>query len=108
MAFLRVVVNGRGRIDREYAIGSERLDPCVAHHGDKLGIKIKTWRSTDSAKGSTVDGLPPLDGDLAPIAVGRGWPLLVEQRRSIAPLPERLRREGLATAGGRQLDLVRL
>ncbi len=107
MAFLLRVFTGGGRIDRKYAIGSRRLDPCVAPHGDKHGIEIKTWRATDNARDSTVDGLPPLDGDLARIAVGRGWLLRFDQRKTIAPLPERLRRERLATAGGRQLDRER-
>jgi hypothetical protein len=56
MAFLQRVFTGGGRIDPSYAIGSKRLDLCVAHHGDKFGIEVKIWRSTDNAKGSTVDG----------------------------------------------------
>jgi hypothetical protein len=107
MARFPRVGEGGGRIDREYAIGSRRLDPRVAHHGDKLGIEVKTWRSTDNAKVPTVDGPSSLDGALARIAVGRGRLLRFAQRKTIAPLPERLRREGLATAGGRQLDRVR-
>ena len=73
MAFLHRVVNGGGRIDREYSIGSKRLDLCVAHRGERLGIEVKTWRDVDKAKDPTIDGLTQLDGYLARIGVETGW-----------------------------------
>ncbi len=108
MAFLQRVVNGGGRIDREYAIGAKRLDLCVEYRGEKLGIEVKTWRESDKAKDPTIEGLPQLDGYLARIGVGRGWLLLFDQRKKVAPLPERLKREHIATGSGRQVELVRL
>lgn len=107
MAFLQRVVNGGGRIDREYAIGAKRLDPCIEYRGEKLGIEVKTWRESDKAKDPMIEGLPQLDGYLARIGATRGWILLFDQRRTVAPLPERLKLERLTSAGKRQVALVR-
>ena len=108
MAFLQRVVNGGGRIEREYAIGTKRLDLCVEHRGETLGIEVKTWRDTDRSRDPSIDGLEQLDGYLSRIGCERGWLVLFDQRTTVAPLPERMRREHLATAGGRAVDLVRL
>ena len=108
MAFLHRVVNGGGRIDREYAIGSKRLDLCVAHRGERLGIEVKTWRDADKAKDPTIDGLTQLDGYLARIGVGEGWLVLFDQRKSAPASPERQAVETVTTAGGRRVKVVRL
>ncbi|MEZ4405299.1 MAG: ATP-binding protein [Polyangiales bacterium] len=108
MAFLQRVVNGGGRIEREYAIGAKRLDLCVEHRGETLGIEVKTWRESDKAKDPTIEGLSQLDGYLARLGVDRGWLLLFDQRKKVAPLPERLKRERVTTEGGRRIDIVRL
>ncbi len=108
MAFLQRVVNGGGRIDREYAIGSKRLDLCVEHRGQKLGIEVKTWRDSDKAADPTDDGVTQLDGYLARIDAARGWLVLFDQRRKVPPLPERLARARVTAPSGRQIDLVRL
>ncbi len=108
MAFLHRVVNGGGRLDREYAIGAKRLDLCLEYRGDRLGIEVKTWRETDKAKDPTIGGLAQLDGYLARLGVDRGWLLLFDQRKNVAPLAERMRTEHLTTAEGRKVELVRL
>ncbi|MDP3214261.1 MAG: ATP-binding protein [Deltaproteobacteria bacterium] len=108
MAFLHRVVNGGGRIDREYAIGSKRLDLCVAHRSERLGIEVKTWRDADKAKDPTIDGLTQLDGYLARIGVGDGWLVLFDQRKGAPVLPERQAVETVTTAGGRRVKVVRL
>jgi len=108
MAFLQRVVNGGGRIDREYAVGSKRLDLCAEFRGERLAIEVKTWRDTDKSADPAVEGLRQIDGYLARLGLAQGWLLLFDQRKSTAPLPERLRRERLTTASGRRVDLVRL
>ncbi len=108
MAVLQRVVNGGGRIDREYAIGAKRLDLCIEYRGEKLGIEVKTWCDSNKAGDPAIEGLPQLDGYLARIGVARGWLLLFDQRKKVAPLPERMRRERVTTESGRQVDLVRL
>ncbi len=108
MAFLQRVVNGGGRIDREYALGARRLDLCVEHRGDRFGVEVKTWRASDKAKDPAVEGLAQLDAYLARLKAHAGWLVLFGQRANVPPLPERLRRERVTTAGGRQIDVVRL
>jgi len=41
MAFLHRVVNGGGTIEREYAIGSDRMDLCLRYGVVTLGIELK-------------------------------------------------------------------
>ena len=45
MAFLQRVTNGEGRIMREMALGSGRLDLCVEFHGHKYAIEVKTKKN---------------------------------------------------------------
>ncbi|MDS4069574.1 MAG: AAA-like domain-containing protein, partial [Candidatus Competibacter sp.] len=44
MAFLHRVVNGGGTLEREYAIGSGRMDLCLRYSAVTLGIELKVWR----------------------------------------------------------------
>lgn len=108
MAFLQRVVNGGGRIEREYAVGTKRLDLCVEHRGTKLGIEVKTWRDSDRSRDPTIDGLGQLDGYLARIGCSTGWLVLFDQRSAVAPLSERCKRERITAPSGRAVDLVRL
>lgn len=41
MAFLHRVVNGDGTLEREYAIGSGRMDLCLHYGGVTLGMELK-------------------------------------------------------------------
>lgn len=109
MAFLHRVVNGGGRIEREYAIGSKRLDLCVAYRGERLGIEVKTWRDADKAKDPTVEeSTPQPHGYLAGLGVAKGWLVLFDQRKNVPALPERRAVEASTTAGGRAVKVVRL
>ena len=42
MAFLQRVTNGGGRINREMAVGTGRLDLCVEFRGGRYAIEVKT------------------------------------------------------------------
>ena len=42
MAFLQRVTNGGGRINREMALGTGRLDLCVEFRGARYAIEVKT------------------------------------------------------------------
>jgi hypothetical protein len=48
MGFLQRVVNGGGRISREMAAGSGRIDICLEYDGIKYPIELKLRRRTDS------------------------------------------------------------
>uniref|UniRef100_UPI00334118D2 AAA-like domain-containing protein n=1 Tax=Prochlorothrix hollandica TaxID=1223 RepID=UPI00334118D2 len=43
MAFLHRVVNGGGSLEREYAIGSGRMDLCLRYGAVTLGMELKVW-----------------------------------------------------------------
>ena len=45
MAFLQRVVNGGGRIEREMALGSGRLDLCVEFRGRRHAVEVKTSKN---------------------------------------------------------------
>ena len=50
MAFLQRVTNGQGRIMREMALGSGRLDLCVEFRGARYAIEVKTSANFKGAK----------------------------------------------------------
>ena len=73
MAFLQRVVNGGGTLEREYAIGTRRMDLCLHYGGPQpvtLGIELKVWR--DGERDHLVDGLSQLDAYLVD-AGGNNW-----------------------------------
>ncbi|MEG5016494.1 MULTISPECIES: ATP-binding protein [unclassified Microcoleus] len=45
MAFLHRVINGGGTLEREYAIGRDRMDLCLRYGDVTLGIELKVWRT---------------------------------------------------------------
>jgi hypothetical protein len=108
MAFLHRVVNGGGRLEREYAIGSGRMDLCVEFRGERLGVEVKTWRTSDKARDPAEAGLAQLDAYLARIDGKAGWLVLFDQRAGRPDLPERLEVSVRPSPSGRELTLVRL
>jgi len=57
MAFLQRVINGGGRIEREYAAGRGRMDLLVEYNGRNYIIEIKMVREKQSLETITVKGL---------------------------------------------------
>ncbi|KYF50621.1 CyrO [Sorangium cellulosum] len=105
MAFLHRVVNGSGSIEREYAIGKGRMDLCVRHGGETLGIELKVWR--DDRPDPLSEGLEQLDGYLAGLGLDRGWLVIFDQRSGQPALAERTRREEARTSSGRTVAVIR-
>ncbi len=60
MAFLHRVANAGGTLEREYAIGSGRMDLCLRYRELTLGIELKVWREGESDP--LAEGLGQLDG----------------------------------------------
>jgi hypothetical protein len=105
MAFLHRVVNGGGSIEREYAIGRDRMDLCVHYGATVLGIEIKVWRSRRGDPLS--DGLVQLDGYLARLGLTSGWLVIFDQRRNAEPIEVRTRFEQITSPDGRDITLIR-
>ncbi|MFO0606526.1 MAG: ATP-binding protein [Polyangiales bacterium] len=73
MAFLQRVVNGGGRIDREYALGKRALDLLVTWRaGDvtqRIALELKVWRHPNTE----AKGLAQLADYLDALGLDEGW-----------------------------------
>lgn len=109
MAFLQKVVNGGGAIDREYAVGSGRVDLSVRwpHPGgvERFAIELKVWR--DRRPDPREEGLVQLSGYLAKLGLSRGTLLLFDARTGAPPLPGRVAVEEVEH-DGRRIEILRL
>ena len=88
MAFLHRVVNGGGSIQREYAIGTRRMDLCLRHGDLTLGIELKVWRPKQPDP--LDEGLVQLDEYLDTLNQPTGWLVLFDRRPKRLPLSKRL------------------
>ena len=105
MAFLHRVVNGGGTLEREYAIGRDRMDLCLRYGNLTLGIELKVWHQK---KGDPQeDGLEQLDSYLARLGVNFGWLIIFDQRSKTPPIEERLKTQITTTKNGRSVTVVR-
>lgn len=105
MAFLRRVANGGGTLEREYAIGTGRMDLCLRHGPDTLALELKVWR--DGEKDPLDEGLAQLDGYLAGLGLDSGWLVIFDRRSGQPPIAERTRASAATSPSGRQVTVVR-
>jgi hypothetical protein len=105
MAFLHRVVNGGGTLEREYAIGRDRMDLYLRYGKIRLGIELKVWR--DKKKDPFDQGLEQLDSYLARLGEDLGWLVIFDRRSNALPLEERLTTEVTTTENGRSVTVVR-
>ncbi len=104
MAFLHRVVNGGGILEREYAIGSGRMDLCLRYGAVILGIELKVWRQGES---NPLDrGLKQLDRYLTGLGLESGWLVIFDQRQGPEPLSERTSIETAVTSSGRTITVI--
>jgi hypothetical protein len=107
MAFLHRVVNAGGTIEREYAIGTRRMDLCVRYGDVTLAMELKTWRDTDKKADPLYEGLKQLDSYLAGLGLETGWLVIFDQRSGLPDIGERLTTEPATTPAGRGVIVVR-
>jgi hypothetical protein len=105
MAFLDRVANGGGTLDREYAIGRDRMDLCLRYREVTLGIEIKVWRS--GRPDPLTRGLTQLDGYLERLNQAFGWLVIFDHRANLSELEERLNTSVVQSPGGRSITLIR-
>ena len=105
MAFLHRVVNGGGTLEREYAIGSGRMDLCLRYGAVTLGIELKVWR--DGAPDPLTEGLIQLDGYLAGLGLDRGWLVIFDRRQGQPPIGERTSAAAAVSPQGRAVQVIR-
>ncbi len=79
MGFLQRVLNGGGRVIREMAAGSGRLDLCVEYGQERYPLELKIHRG-----GKTIpDGLRQLGRYLDTLGEPEGWLIIFDQRPDI-------------------------
>ena len=105
MAFLHRVVNGDGTLEREYAIGSGRMDLCLRYGGMTLGMELKVWR--DGAPDPLPTGLHQLDSYLAGLGLDTGWLVIFDRRSGQPPIAERTGCAETRSPQGRRIVVVR-
>jgi hypothetical protein len=98
-------VNGGGTLEREYAIGRDRMDLCLRYGLITLGIELKAWR--DKKGDPEVDGIEQLDSYLARLGEDFGWLIIFDCRSKALPLVERLGTQVKTTENGRRVTVVR-
>jgi hypothetical protein len=105
MAFLHRVANGGGTLEREYAIGTGRMDLCLRHGPDTLALELKVWR--DGERDPLEEGLAQLDGYLAGLGLDSGWLVIFDRRGGQSPIAERTHATSATTPTGRRVTVVR-
>jgi hypothetical protein len=104
MAFLHRVINGGGTLEREYAIGRDRMDLCLRYGTITLGIEIKVQR--DDRRNQLDNGLTQIERYLARLDLDFGWLVIFDRRQAVLPIEERLRSEVHQTASGRTIEVI--
>jgi hypothetical protein len=105
MAFLHRVVSGGGTLEREYAIGTRRMDVCVRYGAVTLGMELKVWR--DGERDPLAEGLAQLDHYLSGLGLETGWLVIFDQRAGLPEIGERTTAEAATTPGGRVVTVIR-
>jgi hypothetical protein len=105
MAFLDRVADGGGSVEREYAIGSGRLDLCLRLGEQALAVECKVWREHEPDP--LAEGLEQLDAYLAGLGLASGWLVIFDRRPGLARLAERTHVEDAATPTGRRVRVIR-
>jgi hypothetical protein len=105
LAFLHRVANGGGRIEREYAIGTRRMDVCLRYGNFTLGMELKVWR--DGKPDPLKEGLKQLDVYLNGLGLDTGWLVIFDQRSGLPDLSERTTTEMAVSPTGRTITVIR-
>ncbi|MDJ0836832.1 MAG: ATP-binding protein [Acidobacteriota bacterium] len=74
-AFLQRIINGGGRIDREYSAGRGRIDLCIAMGDHRYGLELKICYRSNTRE----QGLDQLAGYLETLNLDEGWLILFDR-----------------------------
>jgi hypothetical protein len=105
MAFLHRVVNGGGTLEREYAIGSDRMDLCLRYKDVTLGMELKVWR--EKKRDPQTDGIEQLESYLGRLGLDFGWLFVFDRRKNALPMEERLSTQVVVTENQRRITVIR-
>ncbi|MEB3336462.1 MAG: ATP-binding protein [Leptolyngbyaceae bacterium] len=105
MAFLHRVANGGGTLEREYAIGSGRMDLCLRYGQVTLGMELKVWREGKSDP--LPAGLKQLDKYLSGLGLETGWLVIFDRRPNLPPVSDRTTTAIAESPAGRRITVIR-
>ncbi len=105
MAYLQRVVNGAGRIEREYAAGSGRMDLLVVHNEVRMAIEVKVWR--ENRVNPEKDGLIQIERYLNRLDLSDGFLVIFDERAEPLPWEQRMQSSQATTASGRVITVLR-
>jgi hypothetical protein len=110
MMFLQRIVNGGGFIDREYAVGSGRIDLLIRKpYGDgqvqREAIELKVWHPRDT--NPLKEGLKQLDRYLDRLGLNTGTLVIFDRRPHADPAHERTSITHVASPAGHDITLLR-
>ncbi len=105
MAFLHRVENGGGRLHRELAIGTGRLDMMLEYKDVKLAMELKVWRpgQPDPVK----EGLEQIDEYLGGLGLSTGWLVLFDRRPKARKTGRNAEAKTRKTPEGRKVTVIR-
>jgi hypothetical protein len=105
MAFLHRVVNGGGSLEREYAIGSGRMDICLRYGDVTMGMELKVWR--EGKRDPIHEGLEQLDKYLSGLNLATGWLVIFDRRSNLPPISDRTTTKLAKSPAGRTITVIR-
>jgi hypothetical protein len=79
-AFLQRVVNGGGRVHREFAAGRGAMDLLIEYGPDRFAVEIKRVRSRDKLDTVIARGVTQLGGYLDTVGLDHGWLVVFDVR----------------------------
>ena len=80
MAFLQRIVNGGGRVEREYGLGRGALDLLIEWKGKQHVIEVKLRRDTETEQ----DALDQVSRYLDHLDLPEGWLVLFDLRKEVS------------------------
>ena len=80
MAFLQRIVNGGGRVEREYGLGRGALDLMIFWRGARHAIEVKLRRDTETE----AEALEQVAGYLDRLGLGEGWLVMFDLREGLS------------------------
>ncbi|MCC6555432.1 MAG: AAA-like domain-containing protein [Polyangiaceae bacterium] len=96
MGFLQRIVNGGGRIEREYGLGRGALDLLIFWNQERHAVEVKLRRDTETE----ADALDQVSRYLDHAGLPEGWLVLFDLRKDV-PWSERLTLRDVDHAGKR-------
>jgi hypothetical protein len=79
MAFLQRVLNGGGRVEREYGLGRGALDLLIVWGSERHAVEVKIRRDTETES----EALEQVARYLDHAGLGEGWLLLFDLRKEL-------------------------